>query len=446
MSYLLKRELSKPYRTVGKGQFPYFLQSDTYKGHVYIDLSGGAAVSALGHGNAYVTAKMTEYLKEYSPYVYSGFAVSDAAEFLAERLVFMLNSYPDWGNPDWGNWFSGVLFTMTGSEAVEAACRIASVVSKGRGRQSKKFAARASSYHGTNTFTLALSDPRPSWSEVDDSFVVRLPAHHTSEAFSLQDRESVWQNIISGVPWSAITAVVVEPVATTPSGVSIPNSTYLEHIRDCAASAGALTIFDEVLCGAGRCGYLSAAQMLGVRPDILILGKGLASGYMPLSAVCISTSVFAALSQFGGVLPHGGTYSQLPLSCATANAVLDVMQQEALFSLVKARSSEWRSLIAFQMKKTRCHTEVTGAGALFCIRLYTPDGKYFASRFRFADKVRERCASRGVSIYTKSGTVYGCGDFILVAPAFTMPFEIAEVALQIVCECCEATLAEYLLR
>jgi beta-alanine--pyruvate transaminase len=241
-----------------------------------------------------------------------------------------------------------VFLVNSGSEACDTAMKLALAYWRIRGEgQRSLFVGRERGFHGVgfggisvggmvnnrNAFGTSLlrSDHlRSTWEPSEQAFVRGQPEHGAAMADELEKR------IIALHGAANIAAVVVEPIAGS-TGVLVPPKGYLNRLREICDRHQLLLIFDEVITGFGRTGKMFAAQTFDVVPDMILFAKTVTNGAVPLGGVIVKRSIHDTLMQGPphlSELMHGYTYSGHPLSCATALAMLDVIEQENLIDRV----------------------------------------------------------------------------------------------------------------
>src|SRR5436190_14188250 len=290
------------------------------QGRRYIDACGGAAVSCLGHGHAEIVAALADQAAQLE-YVHTGFFTTDAAEQLAALIAEMSPGRLD-----------RVWYTGSGSEAVEAALKLARQYHLERGDPGRsRVIARRLSYHGNTLGALAAGGS--AWRRapyepllidvalVDPCFEYRFAdPGEMPEAYGRRLADALEQEIVRLGP-ETVMAFVAETVVGATAGAVPPVPNYLKRVREVCDRHGILLILDEVMCGSGRTGTFLSCEQDGVVPDIVTLGKGLGAGYQPIGAVVCTSDVYEAVARGSGALKHGQTYNAHPVGCAAALAV-----------------------------------------------------------------------------------------------------------------------------
>ena len=278
MTSVFHRTPRDTYPTAVRGDGAYLIDAD---GKRYLDASGGAAVSCLGHSDARVVAAIQRQLGEL-PFAHTAFFTSRPAEELAEHLA---QAAPGTLNH--------VYFVSGGSEAVEAALKLARQYAVERGEpQRHRFIARRQSYHGNTLGALAVGH-NPGRRALYEPLL--MPVEHVSPCYAyrgLADGETAegygarlageLEETIARVGPDSVLAFVAETVSGATLGAATPVPGYFRRIREVCDRHGVLLILDEVMCGMGRTGTLFACEQDGVAPDIVAVAKGLGAGYQPI--------------------------------------------------------------------------------------------------------------------------------------------------------------------
>ena len=412
------------------------------QGRRYVDACGGAAVSCLGHGHPQVIAAMAEQAAALE-YVHTGFFTSEAAEELAELVAGMSPGALD-----------RVWYTSSGSEAIEAALKLARQYHLERGETGRRhFIARRLSYHG-NTLG-ALSAGGSAWRRtpyepllidvalVDPCFEYRFAEPgERSEAYGTRAADELEQEILRLGPETVI-GFVAETVVGATAGAVPPVPGYLRQVRDICDRHGILLILDEVMSGSGRTGTFLSCQQDGVVPDIVTLGKGLGAGYQPIGAVVCTRTVYEAVAQGSGGLMHGQTYNAHPVGCAAALAVQQVIRDEGLLGRAGEAGKRLAALLTDRFGKHPHVGDIRGRGLLRAIELVSDRSTKapFDTALGLHRRAKAEAFDRGLLIYPGGGTVDGRqGDHILLAPPYNVSDEELETIVDMLGDTVDAVL------
>jgi adenosylmethionine-8-amino-7-oxononanoate aminotransferase len=402
------------------------------QGRSYIDACGGAAVSCLGHGHPRVVAALAEQAAQLE-YVHTGFFTSEAAERLAAMVA---EASPGTLDRVW--------YTSSGSEAIEAALKLARQYHLERGETGRRhIIARRLSYHGNTLGALAAGGS--AWRRapyepllidvalVDPCFEYRFAEPgEAPEAYGARAADALEREILRLGPETVI-GFVAETVVGATAGAVPPAPGYLRRIREICDRHGILLILDEVMCGSGRTGTFLSCEQDGVVPDIVTLGKGLGAGYQPIGAVVCTREVYDAVAEGSGALMHGQTYNAHPVGCAAALAVQQVIHQEDLFARASKAGARLAALLADRFGSHPYVGDIRGRGLLQAIELV--EDRSTKAPFERALGLHQRAKAdafdRGLLIYPGGGTVDGrVGDHILLAP----PYNVADEELEMIVE------------
>ncbi len=417
MSHVFPRHsrLNPPVAVGGEG---CYLFDST--GKRYLDGSGGAAVSCLGHGDKEITDAIKAQLDKLA-FAHTGFLTSEPAEALADLLI---------GNAP-GD-LDRVYFVSGGSEATEAAIKLARQywVEKGEPKRGRLIA-RKQSYHG-NTIG-ALSAGRNEWrraqfgpllldvSHIDPCYDYRLRRNdETAEEYGLRAANALEEEILRVGP-ETVMAFMAEPVVGATAGALVPAPGYFRRIREICDSYGVLLILDEVMCGMGRTGSLFACEQDGVAPDIVCIAKGLGAGYQPIGAMLCTVDIYDAIAAGSGFFQHGHTYLGHPTATAAGLAVVSAILNRNLLERVREQGDKLQQRLVARFGQHPHIGDVRGRGLFRGIEIVADretKAPFDPSR-GVAGKVKKAAFEAGLICYPMSGTIDGRqGDHVLLAPPF----------------------------
>jgi adenosylmethionine-8-amino-7-oxononanoate aminotransferase len=389
-------------------------------GRAYIDASGGAAVSCLGHGHADVIAAMHAQIDRIA-YAHTSFFTTAVAEELADVLVASAPAGT-----------SHVYFVSGGSEAVEAALKMARQYFVEIGKpQRRHFIARRQSYHG-NTLG-ALSVGGNEWRRRQFAPLL-MDVTHVSPCYEYRDRradetpEQYGARLVNELSQAidrlgpdTVIAFVAETVVGATAGALPPVPGYLKGVRELCTRHGILLILDEVMCGMGRTGTLHACEQEGVAPDLMTIAKGLGGGYQPIGAVLAQTHIVDAFAKGSGLFQHGHTYLGHPVACAAALAVQRVIVRDRLLDAVKARGRGLKERLDAAFRDHPHVGDIRGRGLFWGVELVADRAskQTFDPALRLHARIKARAMAEGLMVYPMGGTIDGrLGDHVLLAPPF----------------------------
>jgi adenosylmethionine-8-amino-7-oxononanoate aminotransferase len=389
-------------------------------GKRYIDASGGAAVSCLGHSNQRVIDAIKRQAQAL-PYAHTSFFTTQPAEELASYLV----EHAPQG-------LAHVYFVSGGSEAIEAALKLARQYFVEVGQpQRRHIIARRQSYHGNTLGALAIGGN--AWRR-EPFLPLLIDAHHVSPCYAYREQradeteeqfaqrlaDELEQKILE-LGSDTVAAFVAETVVGATAGAVPPVREYFRKIRAVCDRYGVLLILDEIMSGMGRTGHLFACEEDGVTPDLLTIAKGLGAGYQPIGATLVSDKIYQAITGGSGFFQHGHTYIGHATACAAALEVQRVIADEHLLDNVKARGEQLRSLLRERYAQHPFIGDVRGRGLFVGVELVqdratkTP----FDAKLKLHAAIKREAFQRGLMVYPMGGTVDGkIGDHVLLAPPF----------------------------
>jgi adenosylmethionine-8-amino-7-oxononanoate aminotransferase len=401
-------------------------------GKRYLDASGGAAVSCLGHGHPKVLEAMHRQIDRVA-YAHTSFFTTEVAEALADDLV--AHAPPG---------LTRAYFVSGGSEAMEAALKLARQYFVERGEPERRhFIARRQSYHGNTLGALAVGGN--AWRRAQFAPLLIDVAHvapcypyrdqraeETSEAYGARLVAELAETIERLGPKHVI-AFVAETVVGATAGALTPVPGYFRAIRELCDRHGILLILDEVMCGMGRTGTLHACEQEGVAPDLLAIAKGLGGGYQPIGAVLAHRRIVEALEAGSGLFQHGHTYIGHATACAAALAVQRAIREEALLERCRALGEHLRSRLHAAFASHPHVGDIRGRGLFQAIELVADRTTKapFDPALRLHARIRQAAFERGLCVYPMGGTIDGrLGDHVLLAP----PFIATEVQIDAIVE------------
>lgn len=414
------RNPTKYYPTAKRGEGVYIYDTE---GKRYIDGSGGAVVVSIGHGVREIQDAMMEQAELIS-FTHGSQFTTKAAQTLAERLVAIAPPGLD-----------RVYYLSGGSEAVETAIKMARQYQVDRGVPSKfKVISRWTSYHGNTLGALALSGHtgRRRYHQpllqhtphIVPAYCYRCPFGREPEKCSLECADDLERAILYEGP-DSVSAFIAEPVVGATAGALVPKDGYFQRIREICDRYDVLLIVDEVMTGIGRTGRNFAVDHWGVVPDMIVCAKGLASGYTPIYCVITREKVREAIMNGNGAFVHGHTYSQNPLSCSVACAVLDYIEKHDLVR----RSAVMGDYLVKKLQDLRRHAivgDVRGLGLFAGVELVRKKEtkEPFDPKQRINVLIGNRAFEKGLISYPGNGGADGVrGDHVLLAPPFIITEE-----------------------
>lgn len=389
-------------------------------GKRYIDASGGAAVSCLGHGHPAVTQALHQQLDKLA-YAHTGFFTTEAAEKLGDRLI-----------EDAPKGMSHVYLVSGGSEAVEAALKMARQYFTERGETGRRhIIARRQSYHGNTLGALATGGN--AWRRAPFSPLL-IETHHIDPCFAYRFQEPGETDAAYGrraadaleakileLGAESVLAFVAETVVGATAGAVPPAPGYFKRIREICDRYGVLLILDEVMCGMGRTGTLHACEQEGIAPDLMTIAKGLGGGYEPIGAVLLGKHIYDAFANGSGFFQHGHTYMAHPMACAAGLAVQETIRRDNLLANVKSMGALLQRRLGERFGNHPHVGDIRGRGLFQAVELVEDRSTKapFDPARKLHAKVKKAAMARGLMVYPMGGTIDGQrGDHVLLAPPF----------------------------
>ncbi|MBY5989867.1 aspartate aminotransferase family protein [Roseovarius atlanticus] len=419
MSHVFHRNSRTNIPTVSRGEGAYLYDRT---GKAYLDGSGGAAVSCLGHGDAHVIDAIKAQLDRIA-FAHTGFLTSEPAETLADRLVAVAPGE-----------LKRVYFVSGGSEAMEAALKLARqyFIEAGQPQRSRVIA-RRQSYHGNTLGALATGGN--AWRRAPFAPLL-MDVSHVSPCYAyrgMQEGETAQGYLARLVAEleaeierhgpETVMAFVAEPVVGATLGAVPPVAGYFRAVRELCDRHGILLILDEVMCGMGRTGTLFACEQDGIAPDICAIAKGLGAGYQPIGAMLCTARIHDTIAEGSGFFQHGHTYLGHPTACAAAGAVLDRLLDDGLAARVAPLGEALRARLIERFGKHPHVGDIRGRGLFQGIEFV--EDRQTKAPFDPARKLHARIKAAafeaGLICYPMGGTVDGQrGDHVLLAPPFIL--------------------------
>jgi adenosylmethionine-8-amino-7-oxononanoate aminotransferase len=428
-SGLFPRSFKKTYPVAIRGDGCWIIAED---GRRFLDASGQAAVVNIGHGVAEIGRAMAGQSSQIA-FAHTSQFHTAPAEKLASRLLAMAPAnFRDGGR---------VYFTSGGSEATETAIKLARQFHLERGQPDRyRVLSRRQSYHGSTLGAMSVSgnvarrapyEPLlAEWGHIAPCFCYHCPFEKTFPQCEIACADDL-QTLLAQSQKQDAAAFIFEPVVGATLGAAAPPDGYAARIAEICRNSGILLIADEIMTGMGRTGKPFAVQHWGLEPDMILVGKGIASGYAPLGAVLVSARVVEAFARGSGSFMHGFTYQAHPVTTAAGNAVLAYLEAHYLFECVNTAAQELRSALS-ALKAHPNVGDVRGLGLLLGVEFVRDKvtREPFPREQNIADKIRQACLAESVLTYPTQGCVDGSrGDHILLAPPFTIsPEECALIA------------------
>ena len=294
----------------------------------YIDFGGGIAVNSLGHSHPDLIKALSEQSKKF--WHLSNYLSNEPAINLAKKLTDL-------------TFAENVFLSNSGTEANEAAIKIARKFHSSKNNQRNEIVSFQNSFHGRSLLNISLGS-----SEMHRSgFEPLMPGIKHGEFNNVSN--------LGSLITKKTAAVIVEPVQGE-AGVYTASKEFLKELREECTKQGALLIIDEVQSGIGRMGSLYGYMQYDIKPDIVTSAKGLGGG-IPIGAT-LTTKVIGECMQPG---THGSTFGGNPMSCAVANEVVSIVSEKDFLNDVLEKEQLFLDLLS-EFKTKGIFSEVRSAG------------------------------------------------------------------------------------
>jgi adenosylmethionine-8-amino-7-oxononanoate aminotransferase len=420
-SHVFYRKLTRRFPLIVRGEGCWLIAED---GTRYLDGSGGAFVANLGHGIREIGQAMAEQAGEVA-YLNGTAFTNEPVEALANELATLAVGDLD-----------KFYFLGSGSEAVEAALKLARQYWVETGRPSKhKIIALSPAYHGNTLLALSAS-AREHYKTYYREWLVdvhRIPAPYGyrcecgggrsgSRADCPVCSGNALEAAIEQLGSENVAAFIAEPVGGSSTGHSVPQPDYFRRVRQICDRHQVLFIADEVLVGAGRTGTWAAIEPFGVIPDIMTFGKGITGGYAPLSVVAAPRRLLDPIARGSGALLHAQTFSHHPVLATAGLAAVRYLKQHRLVERCAAMGRVFHQRLETLLALPHVG-DVRGRGLLAGVEFVLDKAtrQPFPRKLKFAETFAEEALTAGLMTWANMGQADGTnGDLSCLAPPFVI--------------------------
>jgi hypothetical protein len=427
---LYRHSLDHAFPVAVKGDGVYLVDA---AGKRYLDGSGGAAVSCLGHSNERVREAIRAQVDTLA-FSHTRFFSNEPMEALAEDLV---RGAPQGLTKAW--------FTCGGSESVEAALKMARQYFIETGQpQRRHVIGRMQSYHGTTSGALSVGGNIGRRAVFEP--LLLTATHHISACFPYRGKRAdeseaqygtrvaseLEEKILELGP-DTVAAFIAETVVGSTLGCVSAVPGYFRRVREICDRYGVLLILDEVMCGMGRTGTRYACEQEGIAPDFIALAKGLSGGYLPLGALLVGERIHKAIEAGSNVVMHGHTFTGHPAACAAALAVQQEVRDHDLLANVQRMGGMLKTALSEQFGSHPHVGDIRGRGLFVALELVEDRASKapFAADLNLSERIRLKAMENGLICYPMGGVVDGKrGENVMLAPPFIFEeqhvFELVE--------------------
>ena len=393
-------------------------------GKRYLDASGGAIVVNLGQGRQEVANEVYKQLLHLW-YAHPTMFDTKTVEKLAKKLA---DHAPEG--------ISRFYFMTTGSEAIETAIKLARQVHMAKGRESKwQVISRWKSYHGLSVGALSVAGRtcfRTPYTQMLFSVEHISPPYCLRCSYGLSYPKcdvrcaSALEDAILNLGPETVSAFVAETVSGATLAAAVPPTEYWSRISNICKKYDVLLVLDEVMVGMGRTGKWFACEHFGISPDIIVLGKGLSGGSLPLSAIGTKEEHYQAIMAMGG-FNHGGTFSHHPVTAAAGLATINILERDNLIERVSKMGRMLKKNLDQALGNHPNVGDIRGIGLLWGVELVENREtlKPFPRGQKITEKLWHLLFKKGVILYKSVGLAGRDGDALVIGPPFTIkPQEI----------------------
>lgn len=388
-------------------------------GNKFIDGTSGTVIANIGHGRTEIGNVMARQVKEVA-FVSPVIAVNEPAEKLARELVSMLPES-----------FSKCYYQTSGSEAIEAAIKLARVAQMEAGNIEKALiVSRWQSYHGSTLGSLSATGhiPRRSpfqslllpFPHIPDANCYHCPFGNSPESCGLECAYALEIEILRAGA-NRVSAFIAEPIVGSGGGVVVPPERYFHVIREICDKYDVFLIFDEIMTGFWRTGPTFAFEHWGVIPDIIVFAKGVTAGYAALSGLLVKSRIFNLIHEGPGSFNSAGTLAGNPVSCAAGLKVLEIMRREKIPEMV-ADNEEYFLSHLDRLRKFDIVGDVRGKGFMAAVEFVEDKNtaKPYPPERNVYQKMVDAAFQRNLIVYGANGIIDGKnGDIVMVTPPLT---------------------------
>lgn len=416
MSSVFYRDPEASYPLAVRAEGVYIFDST---GKSYLDMSGGAAVSCLGHGHPAVVRAVQAQVASLA-FAHTAFFTNEPQETLATMIAARFAEKD-----------ARVWFTSSGSESNESALKIVWQYWRAKGRPDKTLIiSRQFSYHGGTLGATSISGSRfrrapyekvlHDWPRIAACYPYRQKQEGESDAdYGLRTAQEL-ERAIQAAGADNVAAFIAEPVVGATLGAAPAVEGYFREIRRICDAYDVLFIADEVMCGSGRCGTFFAHEMENVLPDLVSIAKGLGGGYQPIGAVIARKTIYDGLRSDPAGFAHGHTYIGHPVACAAGVAVQQVLD-EGVLAGVQPKAAQLMQILQARFGQHPRVGDIRGRGLFIGMEFVSDrDSKTaFPAEQKIPAKIKKAAMLHGLICYPGGGTVDGlAGAHLLLAPPF----------------------------
>ena len=404
----MKTHETVPLVPMVRGEGPWLFDAD---GHRHLDAISSWWVNLFGHREPRITSAIKAQLDRLEHVILAGFTHEPVVR-LSERLSALT-----------GGALGHAFYASDGASATEIALKMSAHHWRNHGQPRKhRFVCVEGGYHGETLGALAVTDV-PLFRQAYEPLIrpaITVPSPDDRHAAPGEDRTAPAARAAEALERclaehaGEIAAVIVEPLVQCAGGMAMHDGSYLRRVREACDRHGVHLIADEIAVGFGRTGTLFAHEQAGIRPDFLCLSKGITGGFLPLSVVLTTDTVYEAFydDSAAKAFLHSHSYTGNPLACAAALAVLDIFRDDDVIAANALKAARFDGLLDPLRGDARL-AHLRRTGMIWAFDVAAPV-KGFARRFTAA------ASARGLLLVPLGRTVYFMPPYVFDDDAFAM--------------------------
>jgi len=383
-------------------------------GNAILDGMAGLWCVNVGYGRDELVRTAAEQMQELPFYNTFFKTATPPTVMLAAKLAEKL-----------GGKLQHVFFNASGSEANDTVMRLARYYWMLKGEPKRTiFISRRNAYHGSTMAGASLGGmahmhpigglPIPGIEHVAQPYKFGEGFHEDEEAFGARVAQEIEDRIIK-VGAENVAAFIGEVVQGA-GGVIIPPKGYWKRVEAICKKYGILLVVDEVITGFGRLGEWFGFQHFGITPDLVPMAKGLSSGYLPISAVGVSSDIVQTLRDANGEFAHGYTYSGHPVAAAVALKNIEIIEREGLVERVKNDVGPYFAAALKRLESDPLVGEVRSLGLIGAVEIVAKKGtneRFTGKEGKAGPIVRDACIKNGLMVRGIRDSIVMCPPLII---------------------------------
>lgn len=412
-SSVFHRRLNYQYPIITHGKGIYLYDEE---GNKYIDGAGGALVANLGHGINEIAVQIGKLAKKVSFLHAAQFTTRHMEEYAKEICKIAPKG------------MDRVYFVSGGSESVETAIKLVRQYHYDNGQKEKyKIVYTWPSYHGSTIGALSVTG-KNAFRKIAEPYLINFPSFFGFSSYRCPHKKSnngctekcayEFEKTIKENNPNTIAALIIEPIVGASAGAVLPPKGYFQIIRKICDKYNILLIIDEVMTGFGRTGKWFACEHFDIRPDIMVTGKGISGGFVPLAAVFCTNKIFQTIKNGSENFIHGFTFVNNSFTTGIGKIVLEYIKGHNLVNNC-AKNGKYLLSCLNELLKNDIVGDVRGLGFMTAVEFIKnkETKEPFSRKVQLAERLLQTAQKKGLILYFCIGLVDGIsGDAVMVAP------------------------------